>query len=400
VGAFLVTAPIVAHHFEVIAPVSIIAGVPAIPLTSLALIGVASALIFDPLLPPVASLLASGTGAAIDLLDWIAKISAEMPYGSGPIARPPWWSWTVATSIGLGAAHAVRASGRRLRYIVGTGSTIATLVVWPILTPDRRSEFEIHFLDVGQGDAIAIRTPEDRWVLVDTGPASSDFDAGARRVVPFLQDRGARRIEALVLTHPDLDHIGGAAAVLDALPVGFVFEPGLAVGKDSYVDLLGVVDSTDTEWRAARSGRTLRLDGATFDFLWPDPEFVDAGGDANQISAVLRVTYRAFTMLLTGDAGTEIEQRLVDRHDTSLRALMLKLGHHGSETSTGEEFLDIVQPEIVIVSAGRRNRYGHPAPAVMDRVTRRGIPVARTDLEGTISFSVSEDGSEWRRQDP
>src|SRR5690606_17240265 len=98
-------------------------------------------------------------------------------------------------------------------------------------------------------------------------------------------------------------HIGGAEAVFAGLPVAFVFEPGHVVGKESYLDFLGAVDLHRTQWRAARAGRTLELDGVRFDFLWPDPSAVDASDDANQISAVMRITYGDFSLLLTGDAG-------------------------------------------------------------------------------------------------
>jgi len=398
-AAFLVTAPIVAHHFEVVAPISIISGLPAIPLTSIALIGVAAALALDPLLPPIAALLAAGAGAALDALDWIAAFSADLPYGNGPIARPPWWTWTVAGAGGLAAVRWNRDRGKRLRWITGVGAALTVLVIWPLLPLDRADGLEVHFLDVGQGDAIAIKTPEGRWIVVDTGPASADFNAGERRVVPFLRSQGVRRLEALILTHPDLDHIGGAAALLSAIPVNFVFEPGMAVGRSAYLDFLRAVEREGTQWRAARAGRSMELDGVRVDFLWPDPETVDGAIDANQISAVMRVSYGAFALLLTGDAGTDVEQLLVARHEDALRSSILKLGHHGSETSTADALLDVVRPDLAVVSAGRRNRYGHPAPSVMERVVTRQIPVARTDQEGTVSILVSEGGSHWRRKE-
>lgn len=399
IGAFLVTAPIVAHHFQVIAPISILAGVPAIPLTSIALIGVALALVVDPLLPGVAALIASGTSVALRLLDWVAALAAAVPYGNGPISPPPWWSWSVAAMVGLMAARFVRPGPPRLRRLVASGAAIAALTAWPAVTSFGGSgDLEVHFIDVGQGDAIAIRTPGDRWILVDAGPASADFDAGERRVVPFLRARGVRRIEAFVLTHPDLDHIGGAQAVFEAIPVANVFEPGHVVGKESYLDFLRAVDLHRTGWRAARAGRTMELDGVRFDFLWPDPEAVDAYADANQISAVMQLTFGDFNLLLTGDAGTDVERLLASRHGDALRSEVLKLGHHGSDTSTDPAFLDRVRPELVVVSAGRRNRYGHPAAPVMDRVVSRGIDVARTDLESTISIHVSRNGVDWGRE--
>lgn len=399
IGAFLMTAPIVAHHFGVIAPISIVAGLPAVPVMSLALIGAATALVIDPVLPGLAALIASGTSTALDLLDWIAKFAASVPYGNGFVSRPPWWSWTVAAVAGIAAANLPRRASHRLRRIWGIGATVVVLVAWPILLPDSPGGLEVHFIDVGQGDAIAIRTPGNRWVLVDTGPAANDFDAGERIVLPYLRQRGARRLDALVLTHPDMDHIGGAAAILSSIPVSYVFEPGVPAGKNVYLDLLRSLESRQVEWRAARTGRTLQLDGVQLDFLWPDPEAVLTEENANEISAVLHLTYGDFTMLLTGDAGVVVEELLVRRHGEELDVDVLKLGHHGSQTSTSARFLDTVRPDLAVVSAGRRNRYGHPSPTVMARVEQRAIPVARTDLDGDIALVVSEDGLEWFRRD-
>ena len=157
----------------------------------------------------------------------------------------------------------------------------------------------------------------------------------------------------VVLTHPDLDHIGGAASVLRALEVGHVFEPGAAVGRQPYLDVIRAIESGSTDWRAARIGRTMELDGVRFDFLWPLSETVDAARDANQISAVLRVSYGSFSMLLTGDAGAEVEAELIARNGDALRSRILKLGHHGSATSSSDEFIDATKPGAVIFTGVR-----------------------------------------------
>ncbi|MEX2569797.1 MAG: DNA internalization-related competence protein ComEC/Rec2 [Gemmatimonadota bacterium] len=399
VAAFLATAPVVAHHFGIVAPISILAGIPAVPLMSLALIGALGAVLAAAPLPTVAELLASGAALSIDLLDVLATTAAAAPFGHGIVPPPPWWAWSVAAGSGAAGWVLLGTAPKRLRWIVAAGSTIATLMLWPVVVRAGAGGMEVHFIDVGQGDAIAIRTPAARWVLIDAGPASADFDAGERRVIPFLRDRGARRLEAIVLTHPDLDHIGGAPAILRQMNVRYVFEPGYAAGKSSYLEVLGELQPVRTGWRAVRSGRTLELDDVRFDFLWPDAEMVDVSEDANQISAVVRVTYGNFELLLTGDVGVEVEEVLVQRYGRTLESDLLKLGHHGSSTSTSDSFLEAVEPELAIVSAGRRNRYGHPAPAVLLRVADRGIPVARTDVEGTVSLEITAGGNSWRRQD-
>ncbi|MQA89853.1 MAG: DNA internalization-related competence protein ComEC/Rec2 [Gemmatimonas sp.] len=396
-AAFLVTAPIVAHHFGIVAPISIVAGIPAVPLMGMALIGALSALVVDPVVPPLGNLLADGSALFLDLLDSVASLAAAVPYGNATVTGPPWWSWSVAAAVGILAWRLAHYGGARFRAVVGGGAVALVLTIWPLAVRAATDGFQIHFIDVGQGDAIALRTPGGRWVVFDAGPASNGFDAGERTVLPFLRERGARRLEALVLTHPDLDHIGGAAALLRSIPIRFVFEPGLPVGKDVYLDVLRGIETSGAQWRAVRSGRVMELDGVRFDFLWPDSQTVDVTEDANQISAVARVTYGEFAMLLTGDAGVEVEEILVRRHADALDVDVLKLGHHGSSTSTAESLLAVATPDLAVVSAGRRNRYGHPAPSVIERVSRSGIAVARTDREGSVTIDVRPGGVVWSR---
>jgi competence protein ComEC len=259
---------------------------------------------------------------------------------------------------------------------------------------------ELAFLDVGQGDAVAIRTPAGRWLLVDAGPIEERFDAGEKRVLPFLRSRGATEVEAMILTHPHADHVGGAGAVLRGMRVGRVVEPGLPFGTPLYRDLLRTIDERGAAWSVARQDRVLQIDGVELAFLWPSAGSLDAPADANDISAVVRLRYGEFTALFTGDAPSEVEARLVDRYGAALRSAVLKVGHHGSRTATSDPFLRAVQPELAVISCGVRNRYRHPAPETLDRLAARGVPVARTDLEGTVIVRVHPGGAFWERVEP
>jgi competence protein ComEC len=219
---------------------------------SLALIGAVTALLSEPIIPPLAALLADGAGAALDLLNGLARLAAAVPYGNVAVPPPPWWSWIAAATVGVVLARASQGH-RRLRLIVGSGATAVVLVIWPLIsTLLGWGGLEVHFIDVGQGDAIAIRTPHNHWVVVDTGPSSDSFDAGERLVLPFLLDQGARRVDVLILTHPHLDHIGGARAVMEGLPVGIVFDPAQTVDEDFYLQLLQYMNSNQQQWSAAR----------------------------------------------------------------------------------------------------------------------------------------------------
>lgn len=397
-AAFASTAPIVAHHFGQIAPVAILANLVAAPATALALSGIVGALAIYPIAPPVAHLLADGASVALDVLDGSASIAARVPLGHIPVPRPDWLAWLFAVAVAALAWHSAPRFHRRARRVIASGAAVALLIAWPALARGERGLLELHFLDVGQGDAIALRTPGDRWVLVDAGPRGRTYDAGARRVLPFLHAHRVKRLEALILTHPDADHIGGAPAVLRGIPVAAIIDPGLPVGKELYAEVLAAVQERGIDWRSARVGHVLRLDGVELTFLWPEPSFLDASSEANDISAVVLVRYGEFEALLTGDVSVAVERRLVELHGDGLAAEILKAGHHGSSTSTSAELLEAVDPELVVITVGRRNRYGHPAPGVVSRIRAGGIEIARTDRDGTVTIRAFAGlGGPWDR---
>jgi competence protein ComEC len=394
-AAFLATAPAVAHHFGRVAAVSVASSVPAVPVTGFSLIGIGAAALLDPLSPGLARLVADGAALGLDALEHIVDLSLAVPGGSREVGRPRWWLWVAALLAGgvaLDAGARLRSPVRRV--VAGTVAAAAWLVL-PLAGAVAVGGLEIAFLDVGQGDAVALRTPAGRWLLVDAGMRDASWDAGERRVLPFLRARGVRRLEALILTHPHADHIGGAVAVLRAVTVGRVIEPGLATASSIYLETLDAVEARRVPWHAAREDHKLQIDGVELVFLWPPPAALDRPVDANDISAVIHVRFGAFAALLTGDAPAWVEERLAARHGDALSSGVLKAGHHGSRTSTGEALLDAVRPELVVVSAGARNRHGHPHPEVTSRLLARGIAVARTDRDGTVTVRVEPGGTGW-----
>ena len=399
VAAFVATAPIVAHHFGQVAPVSIVANLPAIPLTSLAIVWIGAACVAEPVSPALARLLADGASLALEALTKVVDAAAAVPGGHAQIARPQWWLWAAVGFALLLALEWGAGMRKRVRWAVASGAAGAAFLLLPLAAAPARG-LEIAFLDVGQGDAVAIHTPAGRWLLVDAGPWDEDYDAGEKRVLPWLRAHGARRIEAMVLTHPHVDHIGGAAAVMRGMPVGRVIEPGLPFGTPVYLDLLKTAEARGVPWSAARQDRVLRIDGLELAFLWPTSGALIAPADANDISAVMELRYGDFTALLTGDAPAEVEEALVARYGDRLQADLYKAGHHGSRTASSEELLETVRPALAVISCGRRNKYGHPAPETLARFRDDGIPVARTDEDGTVVIRVQPGGGAWTRADP
>jgi competence protein ComEC len=238
-------------------------------------------------------------------------------------------------------------------------------------------------IDVGQGDAVALRTQRGRWVLFDAGRIWEGGDAGRRTVVPYIAHRGGQ-LDAFVLSHPHADHVGGAASVIQALRPRIYFDGAFITANAAYRSSLLASRDEETQWRRVHPGDSIIVDEATIVFLAPDSAFAADLPDPNNASAVALVRVGEVRMLMMGDAEREEERWLLDHAAERLRADVLKVGHHGSSTSSTPEFLDAVSPRIALVSVGAGNTYGHPSPTVMASLAERGAEVVRTDRMGTV----------------
>ena len=402
VGATLTTMPFVAFHFGRVSAVGVPATLLATPLVSAAIPGLLSAMGMSWIAPPLARFLAGGTDVLLRILEFIAHLCASVSWTSlwvGDAALVGTLMGGVGGLIGVRfLGEGVRGWARWMTITVwaATGAGVAPLAErWA-----GAGTVEIVFLDVGQGDATALRSPGGRWILVDTGPRGRTYDAGARVVLPYLRRRGVGRIEALVLTHPDLDHIGGAESIVQALDVGYVLDPSQATGKDAYVDVLDAANRGAVPWIEARREVSILLDGVKVSVLYPDgpaPESSN-GTDSNARSVVLLVRYGEFEALLTGDAPAYVEEAILDDLPSDLE--ILKVGHHGSDTSTSPLLLAQASPKVAVISVGARNRYGHPHTDVVNRIIESGARVLRTDLRGDIVIRARRSGlyevrTEW-----
>ena len=369
VAATLATLPVVAWHFERVSLVGIPVTLAATPLVSLALPGAIASVMVDPLSPGFAAFLAGGVDVLLGALEWGTGRVAEWRWASAWTSRASVAAGLVGCAIGSSVARHPRVRARG-RWAVVTAYVAIGLVAWPLLVTLRGwGTLEVLMIDVGQGDAIALRSPRGRWLLVDAGPPlRTGPDPGAHPVVRALRARGVGRLEGFVLTHPDLDHIGGATAVIASFDIGAVYDPALPAGKTDYLEVLAAASAASVPWVAARAGRTIDCDGVTVQILHPSDPLAAEGG-VNEASVILRVTYGDFDALLTGDAYKEVERRIAALV-TDLE--LLKVGHHGSDTSTDSLLLALAQPEVAIVSVGRANRYGHPDPDVLGRLERAG----------------------------
>ena len=211
-------------------------------------------------------------------------------------------------------------------------------------------------------------------------------------MVPYLIRRGVRTIDALIITHPDLDHFGGAAAIIRTLSVQSAYDPGVPVGKALYDSLLLTAQRRRTLWQRVRTGTRIDIDGVQLDFLHPDTVLLDASESANDYSAVFQLHFGPFSSLFLGDVSTEVEAALLHRYGDRLDVDMIKVGHHGSRTSTSAELLRQASPAVAMISVGRRNFYRHPSPQVIERLEAAGVTTFRTDQQGSVLLQVATDG--------
>lgn len=394
-AATVTTLPIAALHFGLVSFIGIAANLAAVPLLALAVPAAALALAADLAHPAAGEFLAGGAAVPFRLLETTARIAADVPGG-----HAYWGPATVTAALLAGGTfvlvlRAARGRGTKrvgLRILAPAAAGALAIALLPMPAMHRGGALEIHAIDVGQGDAIAIRTPGGRWILVDTGPRSDRWDAGLARVAPWLRDHGARRIDLMILTHPDLDHIGGAPALIRALPTGALIDPAVPAAKAGFYETLDAARHAGVRWYAGRAGREITIDGVTLTLLAPEEPALDAPIEANDHSVVFRLAWGPFAALFTGDAPRSVENALVALHDTALAADLLKVGHHGSRTSTGDSLLAAARPRLALVSVGARNRYGHPDPGVVRRLERYGVRILRTDINGTIIVRVDPAG--------
>jgi competence protein ComEC len=395
--ASLVSAPLVAWHFGRLSLIAPAANLVASPIVAILQPMLFVALVFTPV-PAVERFVADAASPLLWMLDGVASIASRMPYASLDVAP----SLAVAVLASLcGLALLVACVGRHPgRSLVVACGSLATMVWWP-LAPLRARGVELHMIDVGQGDAVALRTPRGRWILVDAGRAWRGGDAGRTTVIPYVRRYGGS-VAAFVLSHPHADHAGGAATVVRALRPD-VFWDGAYIGtSDTYRAALAAVATSSVPWERVRPGKRLTIDDVQLEFLAPDSGWTRELDDPNEASVVVRVRYGAVRFLLVGDAEREEEQWLLEQDSLALRAEVLKVGHHGSRTSTTTGFLRAVKPVIALVSVGAGNTYGHPSAQVLASLAAQGATVLRTDRQGSVvvrtdgrALEIQAQGEQW-----
>jgi competence protein ComEC len=374
----LVTAPVLWLHFDAIPVYSVLANALAAPVVA-PLLGLAlGAAALHPVLPEAA--------AALVWLDaWLAAYLAVCARLVGGLPHAQASSVQVLALLAAVAAFVIlfaRMRGPMLRRAVALGSlALALAVVWRPAPEDRPAPpagLRITVLDVGQGDAVLLQVAEGA-VLVDQGPPEAD-------VAAQLEELGVQKLAAVVLTHPQRDHIGGAADVLERVEVGVVLDPRIPAASEDHEAALAAARDRDVPVVAARAGRSFEVGGLSVRILWPDGR-APPSEDPNLRAVVLVASYGQVDVLLTADAEGEVTLPI-----RPPPVEILKVAHHGSADPYLPELLQLVRPRLALVSVGAGNDYGHPTPETMAALNGfPGLDVYRTDRDGRVT--IESDGA-------
>ena len=360
--------PLLLALFQQFSLVSPLANAVAIPLVSfvitpLALLAAVPGLEF--LLHPA--------HAVLSALMWLMQWLSALPYAAWQQAAAPWYLTVLAA---LGALWLLLPRGMPGRWLGLL--PLAALLMWTPVRP-APGDLRVTVIDVGQGLAVHVQTAQ-RDLLFDTGPAFSDeADSGNRIILPYLRALGVGRLDALVVTHADADHSGGAESVVHGVAVERMLS---SVPFENRLSALPVAQ------QPCVAGELWEWDGVRFEFLHPlADDYVRENGKSNDMSCVLKLTSKHGSMLLTGDIEARSEAQLIARSAAGLRADVMLVPHHGSRTSSTPAFLSVVGARIAIIPVGYRNRFRHPHPLVLERYT--GTQLYRTDRDGAVVVEYS-----------
>ncbi|NDY42214.1 DNA internalization-related competence protein ComEC/Rec2 [Dissulfurirhabdus thermomarina] len=385
------TAPLVAWHFQRFSPLGLAANLAAVPVVGgLVLPALLLAALLWPVAPGAAALAWKGLAPVLSAVAALVERAAALPGAAAWIPRPGILPVTAYAAL-LAAGLVALGRGARRRGAISLAGALLLAAGWAAGAPNPAGrDLVLHVLDVGQGTSQVVELPGGKVVVVDGGGRrGTAYDMGARVVAPFLRTLGRTRIDVLVASHPEADHVGGLPALVEQFDVGEIWANGDRSRDETWRLLMEAAAARKVPVRVWRRPGRVTLGGA-------EVEVLPAGGCSrrggrNARSLVLRVQAGPASLLLPGDIDRRREACLVESGLPP--ADILVMPHHGSRSASSPAFLARVRPRVAVCSAGWRNAFGHPAPEVLARYRRAGIPVLRTDRNGTVT--ARWDGTAW-----
>lgn len=390
-AAQLGVVPVTLYYFNNLSLISVISNLLVVPMVQIITI-IGFVMVFAGLLNiRLAVLIGYINNSFLSFVLFVTEISSKVPYASLKLPTPPIWLvllyYIIILYLFKWRQSLNSITGFRQIKLAAAGFAVLIAVAGSLLP----RPMEITFIDVGQGDGAFIKTAHGKKVLIDGGGreagSKSSFDIGEAVMVPYILDQGTKSIDIVIASHGHSDHTEGLEAVLKEMQVGLVILPD--TDGNGFEKLEAICMKRGIKIEECKKGDSIRLDRETkFEVLNPLEFSKDtlSQQSLNNSSLVLKLIYKNIKVLFTGDSEVPVEERLVES-DNEFEADLLKVGHHGSITSSSEAFLDRVKPRVAVISVGERNHFGHPSQAVVDRLLERNTKLYRTDECGAVTVT-------------
>lgn len=382
------TLPVTLYLFHTFPAMGLVANLFIVPLIGV-IVASGILLLVVSCLPVISGWIGNAIWLFTQLVSWLSTVFSRLPVASLPVHR--FTGWHMAYYI-LGLSSVIFILRRDIRRLGLVLLLIIPLFIWQwaLLPVSPR----VYFLDVGQGDCSILRWPNGKTMVIDAGFRYRNRDMGRDIVLPALQSLGCTRIQWLVLTHPHNDHLGGMKTLLRQIPVDTVITFQSDYGSLTYRSTLALIDSLGIVLCYTEPGMQIRLDRKSIiTVLWPPADH--AAYSLNNASVVLQLNHGNIRCLFTGDLEYQGERALLEVHP-DLRSQILKIGHHGSITSTSEEFLTRVAPDFAVISVAEKNKFGHPSPVTLQRLQYHEVTTFETDQTGAVMFDLVGPGLRYK----
>lgn len=379
--------PLSAYFFSKVSIISIVSNIFIIPLTGIAVILGFITFFIGLISISLAGVIANINYLLLNLITLIAKSFSLLPFAYVYVAQPSilviiLYYLTVFFIIEMFCKKTLSQKIKKKATLIVLSITLLIIIVQVFYPLDN---LKVNFINVGEGDCILIEAPNKINILIDGGGTpQSDFDVGSKIVIPYLRRKGINKVDLLILTHPHLDHLEGLLPILRQLKVDAVLDSGFICDVSEYREFISTIKEKNIPYYKTKSGDNY-IFGKNMEMLILNPLHTSNLGndsDFNNHSIVVKLYYKNSNFLFTGDIEREAEKRLLVWQNI-LNSDVLKLGHHGSSTSTTLEFLDKVDPIIAVITVGKNN-FGHPSQKVIERLEDRNIKIYRTDENGTV----------------